>query len=127
MIYVASPYTHKDPFVMEDRFEKTCEYCALWINRGLVVYSPIVHNHPIAIRHTLPRPFDFWQKFDLHMLDMAESMDVLCIDGWEESKGVQAEIKYARDKQMPVMFRDINGVDIYKAKKEPKTSRRKKR
>lgn len=129
MIYIASPYSDPDPKVRQQRYEIVRNLCGIYINRGLVIYSPIVHNHPIAETCELPRGFGFWQYFDLHILNLCEGLTVLCIPGWEDSKGVQAEISFARNKMkdMPILYVDENGVDIYKAKKEPKYSYRRKR
>ena len=126
MIYVASPYSHRDPKIRQERFEKVCDFCSIMINRGLVVYSPIAHNHPISTRKELPKGFEFWKKFDLHILNLCEQITVLCIDGWEESVGVQAEISFARKKNLPVIFRDENYEDIYKATKKFSYKRKKK-
>ena len=32
--------------------------------QGAVVYSPIVHSHPIVERFRLPMDWNFWQHFD---------------------------------------------------------------
>jgi len=94
MIYLASPYTHEDPAVMQHRFELACDACAYLLSNGEYVYSPIVHTHPIAIRNDLPRPFEFWQGFDQHMIDRCTAFWVLKIDGWDKSVGIAAEKEY---------------------------------
>jgi len=95
MIYIASPYAHPDPAIMQGRFHKVCEFTADLLNSGLVVYSPIAHNHYLACNFDLPRTWDFWQNLDLHMLDLATELHVLCLPGWHSSQGVQAEIAHA--------------------------------
>jgi hypothetical protein len=126
LIYIASPYSDPDPKIRQLRFEQVASFTGTKINKGLIVYSPIVHNHPIATYFSnLPKGFDFWQHFDLHILNLCDQLTVLCIDGWEESKGVQAEIRFARNKDMPVLFQDLDGEDIYKSKKKYSYTRRK--
>lgn len=95
MIYLASPYVHPDPEVMQQRFHSVCELTAELLASGLVVYSPIAHNHYLACNFDLPRTWDFWQTLDLHMLDLANELHVLMLAGWEKSKGVAAEIEHA--------------------------------
>lgn len=80
---------------MEWRFEQVCKYCAELFSQDIAVYSPIVHNHSIAIRHQLPRTWEFWQKIDIPMLDICDELRVFMLPGWEKSIGVTAEINHA--------------------------------
>jgi len=105
MIYIASPYSDPSAKVRQDRFDAVCKYAGSLMLRGKVVFSPIAHSHPIA--EHLPQDkntWEFWEPFDLMMLDMADDLYVLCINGWNKSPGVAAEIKYAIDKMMPVVY-----------------------
>ena len=95
MIYIASPYSDPDHAVMEQRFDAVCRYAGRLMNEGNVVYSPIAHCHPIAVRVGLPREWAFWKQFDTVMLTAATSMHVLRLPGWENSKGVRAEREIA--------------------------------
>lgn len=95
MIYLATPYSHSDPAVMEARFDLACRIAGALMSAGHVVFSPIAHTHPIAVRCSLPRGFDFWQKYDEEMLAASDKLLVAMMDGWKESKGVSAEIEIA--------------------------------
>lgn len=72
------------------------------LRRGLVVYSPIVHNHPIAELIDLPKDWAFWEKIDITMLAKCDMLYVLKINGWEKSRGVAAEIKFAMNRNIPI-------------------------
>lgn len=106
MIYLASPYAHKDPAMMEFRFAKTCQKAGELMKENVVVYSPIAHNHPIASRTELPRTWDYWKKFDLHILKMCEKMLVYRLPGWQESVGVQAEIDFCLENDISIDYID---------------------
>lgn len=80
---------------MQERFHAVCELTAELLAGGLVVYSPIAHNHYLACNFNLPRDWEFWQNLDLKMLDLANELHVLMLPGWEKSRGVAAEIKHA--------------------------------
>jgi len=95
MIYVASPYSHPDASVREDRFDLTCRFVGQLMQGGELVYSPIVHNHPIAIRMDTPMDFDYWRKHDFAMLGLCDSVRVFKLPGWEDSKGISAELTEA--------------------------------
>lgn len=107
MIYLASPYTHENPLVMEARFKCAAMATASLMREGLAIFSPIVNCHYLATHHELPRTFEFWQKFNFDMLSHSERLIVLTLDGWKDSVGVAGEIAYARDNEIPTEFRYI--------------------
>ena len=67
MIYLASPYTHPDPRVHEARFDAACVAAAALVRARHVVFSPIVHGHPLA-RFALPIEWEYWERFDREYL-----------------------------------------------------------
>src|SRR5437016_753626 len=97
MIYLASPYSHPDPTVQESRFDAVCRVAAMLMRRGVQLFSPIAHTHPIAVAGELPGHWDFWLMFDQWFITHCDEIWVLMLDGWKRSKGVQAEILMARE------------------------------
>ncbi len=61
MIYLASPYSHPDPAVREQRFRAACRAAAELIRAGHVVISPVVHGHPMAALGCRPNG-RFWER-----------------------------------------------------------------
>lgn len=104
-IYFVSPYTHKDEKVMAFRYEEALRVVARLINKGHLVFSPIVHCHPIAVAHTLPRDYSFWQDYSTSfLLYWAEAVNVLCLHGWMESTGIRNELVIAREAKLPIHY-----------------------
>jgi len=103
MIYLASPYSDPDPAVREQRFQAACRAAAALIRSGRVVFSPIVHSH-VLVQHGLPTDWAFWQQVDREQLERCDDVVVLMLAGWEESAGVQAEIRMAREMGKPVRY-----------------------
>ncbi len=101
MIYLASPYSHPDPAVREHRYREACRSAARLMRAGHHVFSPIAHSHGIA-EHGVPGDWAYWESLDRHLLKMCDEMGVLMLDGWYESKGVQAEIRIARELGKPI-------------------------
>lgn len=104
-IYLASPYSHPDPKVREQRFEAACKAAAELMLAGAIVFCPIAHSHPISLR--IPehkQPHGFWMAQDLPLLARATGLAVLQIDGWLDSRGVQEEIDFAIKHQIPVKY-----------------------
>ena len=104
MIYLAGPYSHEDPKVREQRFEALTKKAAELRIDGLVIFSPITHGHAIADRHDLPLDFQWWQNQCLDILSRATSMVVLRLPGYDESKGVSAEIAHAERLNIKIEF-----------------------
>lgn len=103
MIYLASPYSHSEAVVREERFRAACQATARLIAAGHVVFSPIVHGHPL-VHHGLPTDWSFWEQFDRDHLVRCDEVVVLTLDGWRESVGVAAEIRIAEELGKPVRY-----------------------
>jgi hypothetical protein len=70
-----------------------CAVAAHLARQGRPAYSPIVYTHPIAIHGGIdPLDHDFWLKFDAPMMEAADSLIVVKMDGWEQSAGIAKEI-----------------------------------
>lgn len=104
MIYLASPYS-KCPLGREQAFIEACRAAAVLMKHGHIVYSPIVHSHPIcehgnmdAVNH------DFWMGQDMPFLQTCDELRVLMLPGWRESAGVNEEIQEAKCRYTPVVY-----------------------
>jgi nucleoside 2-deoxyribosyltransferase len=106
VIYLAQPYTSPHLEVMHERYEAALAFVAHISRKNQCIYSPVVHYHPVAVYHDLPRAFDFWRPLNEHMIDLADSLYVLQLEGWRESFGTAAEIAYAKSLGKPVVYVD---------------------
>lgn len=118
LIYLASPYSHPDPSVRQERYEAACKAAASLMRQGHHIYSPIAATHPLAAAHDLPGDWQYWQCFDCNMINRCDEVFVLMLDGWQDSVGVQAEIQYATTCGKPVEYipphPDQDKVQLYK-------------
>lgn len=110
--YLASPYTDDDPKVRRTRFEAACAVVGKLMTQGHVVFSPIGHSHCLIEAGGCPVGWEYWQTFDRAIIEISKVVVVLCLDGWKESVGVQAEIAIAREIGIPISFVDVNLVEI---------------
>ena len=106
LIYLASPYTHPDPNVVEQRFDSIARTAGALMREGLTVYSPIVHCHPIAQRCELPTEWEYWEAVDREMIEKCDEVWVVMIPGWNTSKGVTAEVGIANSLDKKVRYID---------------------
>ena len=104
--YLASPYSnYKGGRVAA--FEEVSTVAAHLITRGLRIFCPIAHTHPIAVYGNIDDEvgdLDFWLGVDGPFMDAAVGLIVLKMDGWTESEGVKAEIKRFRADQKPILY-----------------------
>lgn len=104
MIYLASPYSHKDPAVVKARFLAVEKVSALLMLRDYAIFSPIMHCHVMATKYEMPTDAKYWQNYNTAFIRKADAMFVLTIDGWEESLGVTQEIGLAEELNLPVQY-----------------------
>jgi len=104
LIYLASPYSHKDLNIIEERVNKINKLCARLLNKGINVFSPISHSHEIQKTENLPHTWDFWKDFDIMFLERCDELWVFKQKGWETSKGVKAEIEIAKKLNLRIKY-----------------------
>lgn len=101
--YMASPYNDLDEKIRHERYKLALAAVAHFSKAGFTVYSPIVHYHNAATQFEMPTDVDFWWVIDSTMIIKSSALWVLCIDGWDKSKGVAREIEYARELKLPIL------------------------
>ena len=102
LVYLACPYSHHDETVRLHRFRRSNQAAARLMSQGAHVFAPISHTHPIAMDGDLPLGWEFWERYARAMIAACGRMAVLTIDGWKESKGVQAELTIAEEMGLDV-------------------------
>ena len=102
LVYLACPYSHTDPLVMQYRFEAVTAVAAKLMLDGLSVFSPITHCHHLDIENHSWE--DFWKPLDFSFLERCSTIIVLKLDGWEISEGVTDEIEFAKQKGIEIKY-----------------------
>lgn len=100
---MASPYSHDNAAVREERFREAVRHAAIYWQRGEVVFSPIAHSHPIAL-HGISGAWEQWAEFDERIIRACSLVRVLQLAGWRESRGIAAELAIAEAAGIPVEY-----------------------
>jgi hypothetical protein len=108
VIYIASPYTHEDEYVMNARFEQISKITAKLAAEGVVAFSPITYGHTLLGFEKMPTNWAFWQNFCLSFLQHCNELWVYQMEGWEQSKGIAEEIEFAKKKEITIKYIKIN-------------------
>lgn len=104
LVYLATPYSHPDPYIRTLRFHRVSKVAGVLMDRGVVLFSPISHTHPIAEMHQLPKDWNYWKRYDQIMLKNCSMLVVLMLEGWEASIGVKGEVEIAKELGIPVIY-----------------------
>lgn len=112
LIYLAAPYSHENHIVVYQRVVWINAATAALFAKGLFVFSPITHTHPIKELTESKGSFEQWAAYDYAMLDRCQRLLVLTLPGWDKSKGVTAEIAYWQKRGLPVEYMDFLTFEI---------------
>ncbi len=112
-IYLAAPYSDIEESVRLFRFNTINETVAKLMSNGWTVYSPISHNHPIALNHNLPTGWDFWGTMDRNFIKHCIFFVVFMLPGWNTSHGIQEELKIAKEFNKPIVYLTADGTNWY--------------
>ena len=111
-VYLATSYTSYSKwwivkqFVQWKRFftvTKCLAKIATRYSEKVNFFSPITHSH--LLTWWIPARLDthtFWLNIDFEWVDACDEVWVYCQEGWQESYGVQEEIKKAQATGKPV-------------------------
>ena len=109
-IYLASPYSHTDLRVVQNRAIAVCRKTGEILQKGYLVFSPIAHCHFIARHCKLPGTWSFWEMFDRAFIEWADEVWILRLPEWEESTGFKNEIEIAHELEKPIRYIDMDTV-----------------
>jgi hypothetical protein len=103
LIYLASPYSHKNEAVRRARYLAVRHITLEMLIEGFAVFSPIVYGRDMEGQ--IGMSFEPWAKFNDTMLAACDEVHVLQLDGWEDSRGIKHELEVAKRLKKPVQWR----------------------
>lgn len=102
--YIATVYSkHEDG--LDAAHKMACEQAALLLRKGVPVFSPIAHGHPIAQYGNIPPTLhELWVAIDKPMIEAACGVIMVASKGWMQSRGMMHELQYFTDAGKPVVW-----------------------
>lgn len=105
LIYISAPYTHPDIDIVANRMFRVTKYSAWSLKNGSHVICPLTMGHRFCDFYNQPKDQAFWIDWCLNLLKRCDEMHVLCLPGgWERSDGVQKEIAFAKEHNIPIKY-----------------------
>ena len=112
IIYLASPYSHHDSDIVQQRVDIMTDLTAKLMDR-CIPFSPVVYSHQLAGKC---EPERGWYLTMLKFLEVSTELYAIKLDGWKFSAGMHMEIAYALGKGIPVTYLDpdkiLAGFDV---------------
>jgi len=102
MIYLAAPFWHEDEIIRQSRIDALSAFHAHLVNQEPRSFF----FNPLTNSLGCDAPEDYWRAHGIHMLKSAQSMYVLCLDGWQQSKGVKGEIDQCYIEKLSIHYFD---------------------
>lgn len=106
-IFLACPYSHEDPAVVEERFVKSNQVAAAIVEAGHAVFSQVSMSHPINKSLTKTERSQIgkmWGPVDAIFLDAMDELIIIDLPGWDLSSGIAREIEFYRSRGGNVSF-----------------------
>ena len=107
-IYLAIPFSGYEKV----SFKTANRLAAYLIDKHYIVFSPISHSYPISF-WCKKNDHDLWLKQDKAFVDWCDELWVVKLEGWQESKGVRQELRWAHERKIPVRIIDPLDYLIY--------------
>lgn len=104
MIYISAPYTHKDWAVTLERMEAVHGHFLQLAEEMKMSVSPLIVGHQYIDAGMWTASHDFWLPYSEELLKVCSEVHVLKLDGWQESVGVQFELRIAAGLGLPIAF-----------------------
>ena len=84
------------------------------MQNGHIVFSPISHSHPISLTMDNSLSHEFWLNQDKSFVEWADEIYVLCLPGWDKSKGINIELGWAKEMGKKIQWlKRLKKVDIH--------------
>ena len=103
LVYLAAPYSSSNPKNQKDRADVIGQVAKrLTVEKGLNIHDPV--NYGLILENNGGAPLQGWYIFGLLYLLKCDKLIVLMLPGWQESFGVQEEIRLAKKLGLPIAY-----------------------
>lgn len=103
MIFLSLPYSGTRDEI-EERVAMMARFDAELMTKGFFTVSPVYKHLMRQHVENTPGDWAYWGEYSIKLINRCDRVIVLCLDGWEKSVGVEAEIAFALSVGIPVYY-----------------------
>jgi len=105
IIFVAGVFNTKDRAVMQNNIKLIAKVSLEFMEAGYCVLTPVLMGTKILDFYNVSTAFNgMWREVSFDYIDLCTEVHVICTPGWQDSKGVMEEIRYAESKNKPITY-----------------------
>ena len=108
LYYLASPFSHANPFVQTVRYEMINYIAARLTEEGYMLIEPIGSCFDKSTKYKMPGGYEYWKHRDRTLIEHSDGIIVAQMEGWSYSVGVGDEIDHAVKLGLSVYLLDVN-------------------
>lgn len=108
--YVIAPYSHTDKQISLFRKKHQELIIGSFASQGFFLLDPLANHYVVETLlinggPSLPTDFAFWDGFCHRCIEACDG-GIVCntIDGWQESRGVTAEMNHINSRKQPLLY-----------------------
>jgi hypothetical protein len=106
LVYLATPYS-KYGAGQQRAFEDAAALAGRLVNRGVFVFSPIAHGHPMSVYGEVPPlSHELWLRFDGQFIEGCGALLMAQMTGWHDSYGMREEKRKFQMQHKPIFYLD---------------------
>ena len=108
-VFVSLPYSSSDSAIIEHRVNIAQSYCAELLKQNITPICPVISGHQyIRDIPDFALPYETWLEYALVQLDQTiAELHILMLDGYDESNGIDTEVKQAEQLNIPIYHKEI--------------------
>jgi hypothetical protein len=104
LVYLCTPYGHKNEAVVEKRIRYTAMFSNHLISRGITAISLAIYGHTLVDICGSPSDWGYWSQAGHDLIDKSDELWVIEMDGWDISTGVKGEVEYGLSKGKTIKY-----------------------
>ena len=112
LVYLAMPYSHRDPEVVAARMEAFTDMDRALIRAGVNTVSPLYKHFAIEDSPDIGTDWEYWSGYSAELMKRCDAVVIIKLPGWEGSTGVSDEIDLAVALKIPVYVISSSGTDL---------------
>ncbi len=106
-IFISLPYYSDDKVRIDERIKQAAIYTSKLMSEGHNAVCVNLLGHLVVTHGDIPNDFDYWDKYSYAVLIDCDELHVVMLEGWDKSKGVTAEIKFATEHNIPIKYVNV--------------------